>query len=55
MSTEVIYADGSRSEFYGDGGSSHDGYAAIERLRLLTAIQALRTYIKFDGKMQLTH
>lgn len=54
MNTEVIYADGSRSEFHGNGGSSHDGWAAIERLRLLTAISALRIYIKYDGKMQLT-
>jgi hypothetical protein len=54
MSTEVIYTDGSRSEFHEGGGSSHEGYGAIERLRLLTAISALRTYIKFDGQMQLT-
>jgi hypothetical protein len=54
MSTEVIYPDGSRSEFHEGGGSSHVGYGAIERLRLLTAISALRTYIKWDGKMQLT-
>jgi hypothetical protein len=54
MSTEVIYTDGSRSEFHEGGGSSHEGYGAIERLRLLTAISALRTYIKYDGQMQLT-
>ena len=54
MSMEVIYTDGSRSQFHERGGSSHEGYGAIERLRLLTAISALRTYIKFDGKMQLT-
>lgn len=54
MSTEVIYTDGSRSEFHEGEGASHVGYIAIERLRLLTAISALRTYIKFDGQMQLT-
>ena len=54
MKTEVIYTDGSMSEFHEEGGSSHVGYGAIERLRLLTAISALKIYIKWDGKMQLT-
>ena len=54
MSTEVIYTDGSMSEFHEEGGSSHVGYGAIERLRLLTAISALKIYIKYDGRMQLT-
>ena len=54
MSMEVLYTDGSRSQFHEGGGSSHEGYGAIERLRILTAISALRTYIKWDGRMQLT-
>jgi hypothetical protein len=54
MKTEVIYTDGSVSEFHEDGGSSHSGYGAIERLRILTAISALKIYIKYDGNMQLT-
>jgi hypothetical protein len=53
METEVIYQDGSMSTFHG-GGSSHEGYGAIERLRLLTAISALRIYIKHNGEFQLT-
>lgn len=51
---EVLYSDGSLSEFHEGGGSSHTGYGAIERLRLLTAISALRIYIKHDGQFQLT-
>lgn len=54
MSTEVIYTDGSRSEFHEGGGSSHEGYGAIERIRLLSAISALKVYIKWNGDMQLT-
>ncbi len=54
MSTEVVYADGSMSEFHDGGGASHTGYGAIERLRLLTAISALKIYIKYEGQMQLT-
>jgi hypothetical protein len=54
MSTEVIYTDGSRSEFHEGGGSSHEGYGAIERIRLLNAIACLRVYIKCNGEMQLT-
>jgi hypothetical protein len=54
MSTEVIYTDGSRSEFHEGGGSSHVGYGAIERVRLLNAIACLRVYIKWNGEMQMT-
>lgn len=54
MSTEVIYTDGSRSGFHKDGGSSHEGYIAIERVRLLNAIACLRVYIECNGDMQLT-
>lgn len=50
---EVIYADGSRSEF-SNGGSCHDGDIAIERLRLISAASALRIFIETGGKMQLT-
>jgi hypothetical protein len=51
---EVIYADGSRSEFREGGGASHDGGLAIARLQLLTAKTALEVYLKYDGRMQLT-
>jgi hypothetical protein len=54
MATEVIYQDGSMSTFHDDGGSSHTGYGAMDRLRLLNAISALKVYIKWDGEMQLT-
>lgn len=54
MGTEVIYSDGSMSSFHGDGGSSHVGTVAINRLQLLTAIQALKVYIRSEGRMQLT-
>lgn len=54
MSTEVIYEDGSMSSFDRNGGSAHFGGVAIDRLRLLTAIQALSLYIKTEGRMQLT-
>lgn len=52
--TEVIYPDGSMSTFDENGGAFHEGGLAIDRLRLLTAISALRIYIKTDGAMQLT-
>ena len=55
MSKEIIYQDGSMSEFHDGGGSSHQGDLAIERLRLITAQSALTIYIKYEGKMQLTH
>jgi hypothetical protein len=54
MSTEVLYQDGSMSTFHGDGGSSHDGFLAIERLRLLTAKSALEIYIKYEGRIEVT-
>lgn len=54
MSTEVIYQDGSRSEWREGGGSSHDGDLAIMRLRLLTARSALEVYLRTNGQMQLT-
>ena len=50
---EVIYKDGSMSEF-DERGSFHNGGLAIERIRLLTAKSALDIYIKYEGKMQLT-
>lgn len=50
---EVIYKDGSMSEFDGRG-SFHNGGLAIERIRLLTAKSALDIYIKYEGKMELT-
>lgn len=54
MTTEVLYEDGSTAVFDDNGGSSHDGYLAIERLRLITAKSALEIYLKYDGKVQLT-
>jgi hypothetical protein len=54
MSTEIIYQDGSMSEFHDGGGSSHHGDLAIERLRLISAKGALNVYINTQGKMQLT-
>lgn len=54
MSVEVIYPDGSMSTYHEDGGAFHDGRLAIERLRLLTAHSALRTYIESGGLFQLT-
>jgi hypothetical protein len=54
MSQEVIYQDGSMSEFGERGGSSHSGNLAIERIRLITAKIALETYIKFNGEFQIT-
>lgn len=53
MNTEVIYPDGSMSTFH-DGGASHEGGLAIDRLRLLTAVSALSLYIRTEGRMQLT-
>ena len=50
---EVIYTDGSTSTFNG-GGSMHAGDLAITRIRLITARSALRTYIKSEGKWQVT-
>ena len=50
---EVIYKDGSMSEF-DERGSFHNGGLAIERMRLLTAKSALDIYIKYQGKMELT-
>lgn len=52
--TEVIYADGSRSEFREGGGATHDGGTAIDRLRLISARSALQIYLKYGGRMQLT-
>ena len=54
MSTEVIYQDGSMSEFHDDGGSSHHGDLALDRIRLITAKLALEIYFKYDGRMELT-
>lgn len=54
MAQEVIYSDTSRSHFFGNGGSTHDGPLAIERLRLISARSALQVYIKHNGKFQLT-
>lgn len=53
MTTEVLYADGSRSEANA-GGTIHEGGLAIERLRLLTAKSALSLYIKTEGRMEMT-
>lgn len=50
---EAIYPDGTMSTFSEGGGSFHEGMG-IQRLRLITARQCLSTYIKFDGKMELT-
>ena len=52
MTTEIIYQDGSTATFTDTGGSSHDGYLAIERLRLITARSALDIYLRTG--MQLT-
>jgi hypothetical protein len=51
---EVIYADGSRSEFTEGGGSLHEGDLAIARIQLLHAKAALEIYLKSDGRMQWT-
>lgn len=51
--SEVVYSDGSRSEFSANH-TLHEGDMAIIRLRLLTAKSALEVYIKFEGRMQLT-
>ena len=51
---EVLYADGSRSEFTEGGGSFHEGDLAILRIQLLTAKSALSIYIRTEGAMQLT-
>ena len=52
-STEVMYADGSTSQF-DKSGAIHDGQLAILRIRLLYAKSALEVYIKTGGAMQLT-
>jgi hypothetical protein len=54
MAQEVIFSDGSVAIFNGGGGSSHDGGLAIERLRLIYAKSALKTYIRTNGKMEVT-
>lgn len=54
MSMEVVFPDGSMSTFSENGGSTHDGRLAIDRLRLLYAAQALKIYINSDGRMQIT-
>lgn len=54
MAIEVIYEDGSLSTFRDDAGGFHAGDLAIMRIRLITAKSALETFIKWDGKMQLT-
>ena len=46
MTTEVLYPDGSTSTYTDGGGSFHDGTLAIERLRLITARQAISLYLK---------
>jgi len=51
---EVLYPDGSRSTFFEGGGAFHDGGDSIQRLRLITAMQALRVYLESDGRWQLT-
>ena len=51
---EVLYADGSTSTFKG-GGSFHAGNAAVIRYSLISARMALRTYIRSEGKFQVTH
>lgn len=53
MATEVLYEDGSRSEF-AEWGAMHEGGAAINRLRLISARSALTIYLKYEGRMQLT-
>jgi hypothetical protein len=50
---EVIYKDGSTSEF-DERGAFHNGGLAIERLRLISAKSALEIYIKTQGRMELT-
>ena len=47
--SEVIYEDGSISTFHEGGSAFHDGRLAIDRLRLITAIQALRINLKGEG------
>jgi hypothetical protein len=52
-STEVMYADGSTSQFK-ESCTVHEGQLAMLRLQLLTAKSALEIYIKTGGAMQLT-
>ena len=54
MTTEILYEDGSTAVFGEEGGSSHDGYLAIERLRLITARSALDLYLR-TGKIGRAH
>jgi hypothetical protein len=54
MTTEVIYPDGSISEFREGGATIHSGELAIHRLRLITAKSALGMYVKTDGRMEMT-
>ena len=54
MSTEVIYSDGSLSQFADHGATVHSGAAAIQRIRLIAAASALRVYIESGGKWQMT-
>lgn len=49
MNTEVIYADGSRSEFTDKGGSFHEGQAAILRLQLITLKSAIEIELVHPG------
>lgn len=54
MGTDALFPDGSVATFNDGGGSFHDGGMAMDRLRLITARSALQTYIKWEGRMQLT-
>ena len=54
MNTEVIYTDGSISEFRDNGATIHSGLLAINRIRLITAQSALRMYVNTEGRMEIT-
>jgi hypothetical protein len=47
--SEVLYEDGSRSEFRGQGGAFHEGGLAIHRLRLITLKSAIEIELTNPG------
>lgn len=49
MEQEVIYLDGSRSAFYENGASVHDGPAAMLRLSLLALKSAIEIELNHPG------
>ena len=47
---EVIYPDGSMTTVT-QGHTAHDGYLAIERIRLITAVSAISMYLRTGMEM----